>query len=503
MGEQNLQIDEEQKPDKFWIVSSILITAIAAFLRFFWLALKPLHHDEGVNGFFLTNLVRDGIYKYDPANYHGPTLYYIALPFVKLFGLKTIPIRVSVAIFGVLTVILALFLKRYIGKTGSLFAALFLALSPGMVYISRYFIHEIFFIFLSLGVVVAIIFFIDKRKAGPFATLWMILLLMICFVPSALNLAAFLGGERAWVVWALCVAFLIIESALIYFVMRMILAWDEGRPIYLILASASVALMFATKETGFITLGTMMIACFCVWIWRGIAAGNAFQRLKWPLIGGVHVAALLAAIVFRNELMDGAKWTYENFLGQGKIQEPFAFYAIVVLTLAVIFAWAVFLYFYRQPDDSTLGDDTSLTWSNLALGVGSGTDRMLMIAALATVFIYISVLFFSSFFTYAEGVSKALRPIPSGQRPAAKTTLKTDYSLTLSGASRSRRRCCCCHLSARGSLCSRGNTALLYLRRCGRWGSFSRTRSSRTKRRGSLSAFICRCVLLPGTALTS
>lgn len=405
--EENIQTVEEQKPDSVWLVCSVLVTAIAAFLRFFWLALKPLHHDEGVNGFFLTNLVRDGVYKYDPANYHGPTLYYIALPFVKIFGLKTVPIRVSVAIFGVLTVILALFLKRYIGKTGSLFAAFFLALSPGMVYISRYFIHEMFFVFLSLAVVVSVIYFIDKQKAGPFATLWMILLLMVCFVPSALNLAAFLGGESAWAVWAFAIAFLIIESALIYFVMRMVLAWDEGRPIYLILASASVALIFATKETGFITLGTMMIACGCVWIWRGIATGDAFQKLKWPLIGGAHLAALLAAILYRRELMDGAKWTYENFLGEGKIQEPFAFYAIVVLTLAVIFAWAIFLYFYRQPDESTLLDDASLTWSNLMLGIGGGTDRMLMIAALATVFIYISVLFFSSFFTYAEGVSKA------------------------------------------------------------------------------------------------
>src|SRR5580765_8689316 len=88
----------DSRPDYFWLGSAGLITAIAAFLRFFWLDLKPLHHDEGVNGFFLTNLVKDGIYKYDPGNYHGPTLYYIALPFAKLFGLQTIPVRMSVAI---------------------------------------------------------------------------------------------------------------------------------------------------------------------------------------------------------------------------------------------------------------------------------------------------------------------------------------------------------------------------------------------------------------------
>ena len=49
---------EEKKPDIVWFVSSGLITAVAIFLRFFWLGLKPFHHDEGVNGFFLTNPVQ-------------------------------------------------------------------------------------------------------------------------------------------------------------------------------------------------------------------------------------------------------------------------------------------------------------------------------------------------------------------------------------------------------------------------------------------------------------
>src|SRR6476469_9128580 len=102
--------EKKQQPDIIWFASCGVVTAIAAFLRFFWLALKPLHHDEGVNGFFLTNLVRDGIYKYDPANYHGPTLYYIAYPFVELFGLKTVPTRLSVALWGLLMVVLVLYL---------------------------------------------------------------------------------------------------------------------------------------------------------------------------------------------------------------------------------------------------------------------------------------------------------------------------------------------------------------------------------------------------------
>src|SRR5258705_4567355 len=150
---------KQSSPDALWYVSCVLITITAIFVRFFALSIKPFHHDEGVNGWFLTTLFRDGVYKYDPANYHGPTLYYISLAFAKVFGLETYSVRASVAVWGVLIVILAFFLRRYIGNLGSLFAALFLALSPGMVYISRYFIHERFFVFLSLGIVVPVVYF--------------------------------------------------------------------------------------------------------------------------------------------------------------------------------------------------------------------------------------------------------------------------------------------------------------------------------------------------------
>nr|HMS43151.1 TIGR03663 family protein [Pyrinomonadaceae bacterium] len=255
--------NDQPKTDYLWLLNCSLITAIAAFLRFFWLELKPLHHDEGVNGYFLTNLFRDGVYKYDPANYHGPDLYYISLAFSKVFGLNTLSIRSSVAIFGVFTVFLAFFLKKYIGKTGSLAAAMFLALSPGMVYISRYFIHEILFVFFSFSFVVALLYFIEGRKAGIFSVASMTLILLVCFSPSVVNLSGMFGFENVSALWAVRIGFLLIEAVLVFFVMRMLLAWDEGKPIYLLLAAASIILLFATKETGFITLGTMGIACFC------------------------------------------------------------------------------------------------------------------------------------------------------------------------------------------------------------------------------------------------
>src|SRR5471032_3075298 len=62
-----------------WWWGSVAILAVAALLRLIYLTQKPLHHDEGVNGLFLVNLFRTGYYHYDPSNYHGPSLYYLAL----------------------------------------------------------------------------------------------------------------------------------------------------------------------------------------------------------------------------------------------------------------------------------------------------------------------------------------------------------------------------------------------------------------------------------------
>jgi uncharacterized protein (TIGR03663 family) len=333
--EDNIE-NEQRKIDYMWLLNCGLVTAVAAFIRFFALTLKPFHHDEGVNGFFLNTLFRDGVYKYDPANYHGPTLYYISLVFSKLFGLDTFSVRASVAIFGVLTVVLIFFLKNYIGKIGSLAAGLFIALSPGMVFISRYFIHEIFFVFLSLAIVVSVLFFIEKPKAGPFAIGWMVLLLLICFLPSALILAGYVGGDNTTAVWAFRLGFFIVEAVLVFLVTRMLLAWNNGRPIYLLLASASVALMFATKETAFITIGTFLIACGSLWIWQKI---------------------------------------YKPRLAEGDADE--------------------------------LSDDR-INWANFRNALGEGSDLLLIIVAVVAVFLYVSVLFFTSFFTYPEGIQKAL-----------------------------------------------------------------------------------------------
>src|SRR5262245_5679246 len=80
-----------------WRAASAAILIGAALLRFHDLELTPLHHDEGVNSWFITRLFREGVYVYDPRNYHGPTLYYAALLSTCVLGLGTTALRVAPA----------------------------------------------------------------------------------------------------------------------------------------------------------------------------------------------------------------------------------------------------------------------------------------------------------------------------------------------------------------------------------------------------------------------
>ena len=151
-------------PAWLWLAASALILITAAALRLYAYDIKPFHHDEGVNGFFLIDLFRNYHYQYNPENYHGPSLYYFALGSSRLFGLNDFAVRFVPAIFGVATVALVLLLRRYIGSVGSLAAAALLALSPCAVFYSRYFIHESLFVFFSVAIVVAALRYYETVK---------------------------------------------------------------------------------------------------------------------------------------------------------------------------------------------------------------------------------------------------------------------------------------------------------------------------------------------------
>jgi uncharacterized protein (TIGR03663 family) len=143
-----------------------LLLMLAAGLRLPRLGLRPLHHDEGSNVIFLLRLLKEGAYRYDPSNYHGPLLYFLSAAPIRLFGASEITLRLIPALLGTLTALLPWFLRRQMGTVGAFAAGSLLALSPSLVYYSRDNIHEIYLVFLTLALVVAAVRGMESGRVG-------------------------------------------------------------------------------------------------------------------------------------------------------------------------------------------------------------------------------------------------------------------------------------------------------------------------------------------------
>jgi uncharacterized protein (TIGR03663 family) len=285
----------ELSPRAWWIASASVLL-VALLVRLSQLGLRPMHHDEGVNGFFLNNLMRTGSFNYDPSNYHGPTLYYFTWPLAKLAEhfqmLDSWVVRLIPVIFGMATVWLVLGLRRYLGAVGALAAAALLALSPGFVFFSRYFIHEMMFAFFTLAVVVTALRLTgtDGREASSHAKRTLELLIILVALPAIAQYALHIGqfvvnlsgvfSEKAD--FAFNLPGYLIVSGLVALVILVAL-YDRARATSLILGAVSAALLFATKETAFISVGVLLIAWGLTWGYAAIAKRQARPGGREPV----------------------------------------------------------------------------------------------------------------------------------------------------------------------------------------------------------------------------
>lgn len=112
-----------------------LILIIAFFLRLYHLDERVLHQDEAAVGYITYKLFNDSTYFYDPA-FHGPFMYYVTSEMYRHLGDTIYASRLLPAILGALMILLLIPLRRYLGNSGILFAAFFLALSPSFLYYS-------------------------------------------------------------------------------------------------------------------------------------------------------------------------------------------------------------------------------------------------------------------------------------------------------------------------------------------------------------------------------
>src|SRR6478672_5954998 len=127
-----------------------LVVGFAALLRFFLLGIKPPHFDEGINGWFVDQMVKNGFYKYDPTNYHGPLHFYILFVCQTLLGRNIWALRLPVVLASIFSIHLTMKFEPFVGRNVSRLAALAMAISPGFVFYGRYSIHEVWLLIFSM-----------------------------------------------------------------------------------------------------------------------------------------------------------------------------------------------------------------------------------------------------------------------------------------------------------------------------------------------------------------
>ncbi len=185
---------------KFFAGLFALIVLLGSFLRFSKLDLRPIHHDEANQAVKFGALLEKGEYTYDHFDHHGPSLYYLTLPVALAFtgkdfaDLNESTLRFLPALFGSGLLLLLLLLKDRLGSKAVLFSALFLSLSPIMVFFSRFYIQEMLLAFFTLGFILSLWLSLDTKKAYWAVTAGFMAGLMFATKETSLILFASLLG---------------------------------------------------------------------------------------------------------------------------------------------------------------------------------------------------------------------------------------------------------------------------------------------------------------------
>jgi uncharacterized protein (TIGR03663 family) len=234
-----------------WLLAGMaLLMGVGLGLRAPRLTLRPFHNDEGVGAMNFRHLYVTHDYKYNPDEFHGPTLAYLTLPAVWLQGggdfndFNEATYRSVTVAFGLGLIFLLLLLASDLGRAQVLWAAAFTALSPAMVFYSRYYIHEMLLVFFT---------------AWTFICLWR-------YVNS---------GRAAWAV----------------------------------ASGFGLGLMYATKETFVFALAAMMLAVGTAVFWNRWRDGGAtgFQpRWNWRHLLAALATAVVTATVFFSSFFTNA-----------------------------------------------------------------------------------------------------------------------------------------------------------------------------------------------------
>lgn len=150
----------------------LLVVLAALLFRLLNLDVRPMHHDEANQAVKFGNLLEKGEYRYDKTEHHGPSLYYCTLPFAWVLSgasfasVNETTLRLVPVVFGVGIILLFLLFKGGYSPESMFFAGIFAAISPAMVFYSRFYIQEMLLVFFTVGAIAACWRYTQNRTLG-------------------------------------------------------------------------------------------------------------------------------------------------------------------------------------------------------------------------------------------------------------------------------------------------------------------------------------------------
>src|SRR5437764_14900470 len=282
-----------------------IIVGLGAFLRFFLLSIKPPHFDEGINGWFVDQMVKNGFYRYDPTNYHGPLHFYILFVCQTLLGRNIWAIRLPVVLASIFSIHLTLKFEPFVGRNVSRLAALAMAVSPGFVFYGRYSIHEVWLVVFSMLFMLGLL---GLWKRGTVDYLW-------C---AGMGFAGMILTKETYIIHVACAAIAVFVTWLTHRLTPM----PDSKPVrqtwtafdFMMMSATGVAVIVFFYSGAFLNWPgvTGLWKAFDAWAKTGTqGAGHEKETLYWlelilryeqPIVVGLGFLGFVSLNQFRKSL---------------------------------------------------------------------------------------------------------------------------------------------------------------------------------------------------------
>jgi uncharacterized protein (TIGR03663 family) len=140
------------------------IALIGFLLRVWDVGSRAMHHDESLHAYYAWQFFVGKGYSYLPLM-HGPLQFVVVPIFYLVFGDSETSARLLAVVLGTVLIGLPYFLRQYLTRPGAMLTALMIAISPSLVYYSRFIRDDIYLACFTLILFICVVRYLERHQA--------------------------------------------------------------------------------------------------------------------------------------------------------------------------------------------------------------------------------------------------------------------------------------------------------------------------------------------------